>query len=615
MMSLSIRWKVTLGALLSVTLGLVTAGWLVLQSVHDYELGRLTEDMEARTSLTAAALLAFLSPPSALPPRPDQALQSRVKDLSRQAIARITVIGEDGIVLADSATPDDQVAGLDNHGSRPEVLQALASGQGTDIRTSQTTGLRMFYLAQTIRQAEGKSPGVVRLALPLTALDLRIQDLKRTMGIAFGIALAVGLILSIAIARGLSRPIAEMANVARNLAAGALGERLDATSGDEVGILARTLNQMADQLETKIREISEDRAQLLAMLTAMVEGVMVLDGRGKVLQVNPALERMFGIRAEAAKGRLHWEIIRHHELNELATQVLASQRNRGGELTMSPGGRCFRVEASVSGLQRENEASAVLVFHDITALRRLEKVRKDFVANVSHELRTPLTSIKGYVEALLDGAKEDPSQADRFLHIILTQTDRLNLILEDLLQLSQMESGEVRFKREPVSLQSVVDRTFLLMKPLAEKKGHALTVALPSTLPPVLGDEGRLVQVLTNLLDNAIKYTPEGGTIQIAGRTPSEPGSAKVPLVEFSVSDTGLGIPEPDRPRVFERFYRVDKARSRELGGTGLGLAIVKHIVEGHGGRVWIEGQVPQGSRVVVQLPAATQTESSDASP
>ncbi|MER3423745.1 MAG: hypothetical protein C4293_11470 [Nitrospiraceae bacterium] len=251
----------------------------------------------------------------------------------------------------------------------------------------------------------------------------------------------------------------------------------------------------------------------------------------------------------------------------------------------------------------------MLVFHDITALRRLEKVRKDFVANVSHELRTPLTSIKGYVEALLDGAKDSPEEALRFLEIISKQSDRLNLILQDLLQLSQIESGEILFKREPIQLKAVVERTLALIKPMADKKGHSVTTMIPDDLPPALGDEERLAQVFTNLLDNAVKYTPQQGSIHIEARSVPVHTSDRADLakVELSVSDNGPGIPESDRPRVFERFYRVDKARSRELGGTGLGLAIVKHIVEGFGGQVWVEENRPSGSRFVVRLPSASQ--------
>jgi two-component system phosphate regulon sensor histidine kinase PhoR len=273
-------------------------------------------------------------------------------------------------------------------------------------------------------------------------------------------------------------------------------------------------------------------------------------------------------------------------------------------------GRCLQVEASPAGGERENEASVVLVFHDITELRRLEKIRKDFVANVSHELRTPLTSIKGYVEALLDGAKDDPAASVKFLEIILKQSDRLNLIIEDLLELSKIESGNVSFKEEPLELRSLLDRTLSTIKPIAEKNRHRLVIAIDPSLPPVTGDEGRLVQVLTNLLDNAVKYTPTGGTITVGAKpVPSVGSDEPAPrAIELSVADTGIGIPEEDRPRVFERFYRVDKARSRELGGTGLGLAIVKHIVEGHGGQVWVEANHPQGSRFVVRLPLSPTT-------
>jgi two-component system, OmpR family, phosphate regulon sensor histidine kinase PhoR len=232
------------------------------------------------------------------------------------------------------------------------------------------------------------------------------------------------------------------------------------------------------------------------------------------------------------------------------------------------------------------------------------------VANVSHELRTPLTSIKGYVEALLDGAKDDPAASVKFLEIILRQSDRLNLIIEDLLELSKIESGSVSFKEEPLELRSLLDRTLSTIKPIAEKNRHRLVTAVDPSLPPVAGDEGRLMQVLTNLLDNAVKYTPAGGTITVGAKLVPSVGSDEPALraIELSIADTGIGIPEADRPRVFERFYRVDKARSRELGGTGLGLAIVKHIVEGHGGQVWVEANHPQGSRFVVRLPLSATT-------
>jgi two-component system phosphate regulon sensor histidine kinase PhoR len=314
---------------------------------------------------------------------------------------------------------------------------------------------------------------------------------------------------------------------------------------------------------------------------------------------------MFGVTRMEARGRPCSDVFRHPQLDTLLSTVLAKRIDKEDEIILHPSGRCLHIEASVTACDRENDACAVLVFHDITELRRLENIRKDFVANVSHELRTPLTSIKGYIEALLDGAKDDPDTSTKFLDIILKQSDRLNLILEDLLQLSKIESGQVLFKREPLHIQSVIERTLAMIKPIADKKGHRLLSFVDDDLPAVLGDEDRLMQVLSNLLDNAVKYTPEKGTITVAAHPVWDDAEQTTiaMAVELSVTDTGIGIPEGDRPRVFERFYRVDKARSRDLGGTGLGLAIVRHIVEGLGGRVWVEGNVPTGSRFVVRLP------------
>ena len=603
-MTIPIRWKITLSALVAITVGLLVAGWLALRSIERLELTRLEETLTSRTALAAVSLQPLVEtdlPLSSAPP-----LRRMVKTISGHALARVTLIKPDGIVLADSETGDGAVNQLENHRTRPEVTQAITDGKGTDIRLSATTGKRMFYLALPIRSSEGRLLAIIRLALPMTALDARIRDLEHALGVAFGIALLVAAILSVFLSRGLTRPLSDMAAAARELAAGSLRRRIATTARDEIGVLGNALDHMADQLESTIREVTEDRAQLLAVLSSMAEGVMVLDFRGVVLQVNPALERIFLIHNTTARGRPYQEVIRLQELNELVMQVLETRLNRSREITTLPVGHTLHVEASVAGGRRENEACVVLVFHDVTAIRRLEKVRKDFVANVSHELRTPLTSIKGYVEALLDGIKDNPDEALRFLHIILKQSDRLNLLLDDLLQLSQIESGQVLFKRDPVSLKSVVERTVALIQPLVDKKGHHLTIALPDALPSVVGDEERLVQVLTNLLDNAVKYSPNGGTIAIAANHLNAAHDGRPSdLVELTVSDHGIGIPEADRPRVFERFYRVDKARSRELGGTGLGLAIVKHIVEAHGGQIWVEPNQPIGTRFIVRLPSA----------
>jgi len=611
-MTLPLRWKVTFGALLAVACGLVIAGIVTVQSLERQHLVQLSNNLEAKAKLAEYSLHPlFLLPEQ---PPPTSKLQPMVRDLGARASARVTVIAADGTVIADSAILDEDLPGLENHRTRQEIQQALSRGHGQDVRTSHTTGERTMYRAIVMTRPEHADPIIIRVGFPMALLDRDIDQLTHNILIALSIAFLTALSLTIWLARSVTQPLSDITQAAQRLASGALTVPIKTSAQDEVGLLATTLNQLADQLHAKIGELSEDRAQLLAVLTSMVEGVMVLDHRGYVLQINPALERMFGISRAEARGRPFAELFRHRQLIELVEAILQSRKNQEVEIVLPLTSRCLHIEASVAGGERDNEACIVLVCHDMTELRHLETIRKDFVANVSHELRTPLTSIKGYVEALLDGAKDDPDMTAHFLDIILKQSDRLNLLIEDLLELSQIESGRVSFRTDPIDVHAVIDRALSTIKPLAEKKGHRLVTSVNTVLPSAEGDADRLVQVLTNLLDNAVKYTPAGGTITVgAGEAP--PPRAAEPAgraIELSVSDTGIGIPEPDRPRVFERFYRVDKARSRELGGTGLGLAIVKHIVEGHGGQVWVEANEPKGSRFVVRLPTLQQTSTSD---
>ncbi len=602
-MTWSIRWKVTIGTLITVACGLLVAGVIAVQSLERQAISRFGEVMDAQVRLVEYGVQPLFRL-STSPPTPSD-LQARVHELSARAAVRVTLIRADGTVMADSAVADVDLPTLENHKSRPEVQQAFSTGKGQDVRQSHTTGERTMYRATLVRQPDQKAVIVVRVGLPMAFVDREISELKQRLLLAFGVALLITMVGSVWLGRSISRPLLEITSAAQQLSSNDQAVHIRTTAQDEVGFLAATLNQLTDQLHTKIEELSEDRAQLLAVLTSMVEGVMVLDSRGHVLQINPALERIFGISRVEARGRPYAELFRHQQLNDLITTMLRTGTHRQDEIVLPLTGRCLQIEASPAGGQRDNEACAVLVFHDITELRHLEKIRKDFVANVSHELRTPLTSIKGYVEALLDGAKNDPDASAKFLDIILKQSDRLNLIITDLLELSKIESGRVSLKKELFDLRTVVERTSAIMKPLADKNRHRLVMAIDPSLPPLEGDESRLVQVLTNLLDNAIKYTPPGGTITVSAAMARSVGNAepRTNAVEICIADTGIGIPEQDRPRVFERFYRVDKARSRELGGTGLGLAIVKHLVEGHGGQVWVEANQPHGSRFVVRLP------------
>lgn len=606
-MTWSIRWKVAVGTLAAVTFGLLIAGVMGVRTLERQSLTQMGEVLETKAKLVEYGFHPlFLSPTSALSP---SVLHKRAHELGNRASARVTLIAADGTVLADSAIREADLSTVENHRSQPEIQQAFSSGHGEDIRPGHTTGDRTMYRAILLRPPQGGAPVVVRVGMPLAVLNHEMSGLQQQLFLALGIAFLISLALSVWLAHSITKPLSDIVTAARQFSPGYHPFHIKTAARDEIGLLAATLNQMADHLHTKIDELSEDRAQLLAVLTSMVEGVMVLDPRGHVLQMNPALERMFGISRVEARGRPCVELFRHQQLNDLVTTILRTRALHEDEIVLPLTGRCLQIEASPAGGERDNEACVVLVFHDITELRRLEKIRKDFVANVSHELRTPLTSIKGYVEALLDGAKDDPAASAKFLDIILKQSDRLNLIIEDLLELSKIESGRVSLKEEPLMLRSVIDRTLSMIKPIADKKRHRLMTTIEPSLPPIAGDEDRLVQVLTNLLDNAIKYTPAGGTITVTAKPVSAVRNAEQPegSIDLSVADTGIGIPEQDRPRVFERFYRVDKARSRELGGTGLGLAIVKHIVEGHGGHVWVEANHPQGSRFVVRLPLSAK--------
>ena len=358
-------------------------------------------------------------------------------------------------------------------------------------------------------------------------------------------------------------------------------------------MLGQTLNRMAEELQKKIQTLSEDRAKTLAILSGMVEGVVVLDEKGRIVLTNVSFEKMFGLSGTDWIGRYHYERLRHHPLNTLVEEVLQTGKPLSREIRIEASPRPhLQVQASVTkGAHR----SVVLVFHDITEIKRLERTRKDFVANVSHELRTPLAAIKGYLETLAEEGVDNPEQTKEFLEISKKHADRMENIVRDLLQLSRIESGLDPIRPAHIPLREAVEKNLLLLKPLAEKKGQTLSVALPPGAA-LRADPEKLNQVLINLLDNAVKYTPEGGKIDIRA-------SEDEAQVTLEIQDNGVGVPKEDIHRIFERFYRVDRTRSRELGGTGLGLSIVKHIMEAHGGTVSVESEIGKGSRFILVFP------------
>lgn len=421
--------------------------------------------------------------------------------------------------------------------------------------------------------------------------------------LSFLFSLIIIIPLAYLISNFISRPLLKMTQKAIQLASENLGKELHVYSHDELDRLSKAIDEMGVQLRRKIEEISKERDYLQTVLKGMMEGVMMVDRRGRILMVNDALRDLFALPSDVAD-RMPLEIIRNAELEGAFRKVIEDGKSEALELNLpSPGGKTF--EVNVVGILSSPEEKdkggkgmkgAIAVFHDITQLKELEKIRQDFVANVSHELRTPLTTIKGYAETLLQGAfKEDV--AYQFIQVIKRHSDRLTKIVEDLLMLSKIESKEFQLKGEVILVTELIHDVLDYVKEAAEKKKISITQSeIPSPLS-VEADRNYLEQVFINLLDNAIKYSHEGGKIIISAIEKNQWE------IQFSIKDNGIGIPREDLPRIFERFYRVDKGRSQELGGTGLGLSIVKHIVQAHGGRVWADSQLGVGSTFYFTLP------------
>lgn len=412
---------------------------------------------------------------------------------------------------------------------------------------------------------------------------------------AVAVSLPFAVVLAWVLYRRVIGPLNEITEASRDIARGNLDRRLDITSQDEIGDLARSINDMADRLRHTIDEVTAEKDRAQAMLDSMADVVLALDRKGRITMVNPAVETTFGIPQAECVGKSVVEVIRNFDLDMVLQRVQASNSQVVREITIiSPEPRIFILRATP--LVDSGQGGAVLLLRDITERKRLEQMRSEFMANVSHELRTPLTSIRGFVETLLDSGTEDPQMTRHFLGIISAETARLSNLVDDLLDLSRIEERRVVHRWQHESIGSLVDRVLTICGSRAEEKQIFIKANLASRLPPIFGDPDLLAQVFINLVDNAIKYTPEGGTVTLSASVFGDE-------IRIDVADTGVGIPAENLPRIFERFYRVEKARTRGAGGTGLGLAIVKHIVKGHGGRVEVKSTVGKGTVFSVFLP------------
>jgi two-component system phosphate regulon sensor histidine kinase PhoR len=490
---------------------------------------------------------------------------------------------------------------MENHAGRPEVIEAVSKGVGRSRRYSITIKKELFYVAVPLKDKGGGIEAIVRTALPLSFIEKAFSSIKSKI-IYIGLILTLfAFLLSLVSSRAITKPLDKIIAVSEEIAEGNFNVNIPvADKMGEIGKVNRALGRMAEKLDELFKEVSLEKGQLEAVLGAMSEGVMVVGSNGKVILINRALKDMFGIK-DVSFGKPYWEVLRNREITELVEYTLKTRKAGKKEIPLF-----YPVEKYylASGIPLNSpEGGAIVVMFDITEFKRLEKIKADFVANVSHELRTPLTAIKGYVETIESEAYEDTDERNHFLNIIKRHTDRLINIVSDLLVLSEIERKEVLWEEEPktvleeINFKEIVSSSLEAIKSKIEEKGLRLSLNIKEGLPVYRGDGFLLEQMFINLIDNAAKYTPEGGAIEIGI---SKPDSEFI----IEVSDTGIGIPKEHLPRIFERFYRVDKTRSRKLGGTGLGLSIVKHIVIMHGGKIEVQSEAGRGSKFIITLPA-----------
>jgi two-component system phosphate regulon sensor histidine kinase PhoR len=520
-------------------------------------------------------------------------IEAKIHQLAALSRSRVTLIDTAGRVLADSELSIDK---MEKHFNRPEIEEARFRGKGSAIRYSRTAGMDMLYVAIPLK-GEREKGGYVRLARPLHEVKRQTDTLFSTFLIAMVIVFPLSLILAFFFSYRLASPISVMEQFTERLRKGDVSGTLLIKTSDEMKQLAENINYLVAELQEKIKTANEEKAKLIAAFASMTEGVLVLDQDDRIEIFNRAFRRMIASRYGDVVGKTLIEAFRNIELQNAFDRF----KKEGGPVTreISLGEtQPIILDASVSAIPGPaGEEKTMIVFHDVTRLKRLERVRADFVANVTHEIRTPLTAILGFIETLREGALEEKETARKFLEIIDRHARRLDRLVEDLLVISDIELGEMSFFFESVSLQGIVANVLPLILGGAEKKQITVRSDIPEDLLPIRADRDRLVQIFLNVLDNAVKFTPERGVINV---TASEDESD---YVVIRISDTGIGIPHDELSRVGERFYRVDKTRSRELGGTGLGLSIVKHLMAAHNGRMEIESQTGRGTTVSLFFP------------
>ncbi len=581
----SIRWRIAIlySALMVAALGLLTV--YLLSYVQAALLDNQREQSFRHAWLVAGTAEEHLRT------YPDgRDLDDLAKALRPRAGERITFIRADGYVWGDS---DQDPSLMDRHADRIEVQGVLQSGAGESIRESTTLGYSMLYVAVPIKR-DGQLAGVARIANPMDGLAATSGHIQQTVALAGALVAVLSLLLGIYLARTITAPVLDLTRMTDQMAAGHLNQHAAVHSADEIGSLARSFNQMSERLRETIRAITRERNQTAAVLTHMVDGVIVVEPEGQVGLINPAAWRLIGRAPTDAAGRSFASVVRDHQLAELY-EISRQADGAEQERTLEMGSPPRFVRAVAAGVPSERGPRVVLLLEDWTELRQAEAARRDFAANASHELRTPLASLRAVVETLEAGVDE-PEMEREFLRRMHIELDRLTQMTAELIELSRIESGQAELRRRPTDLAQVARTAAEVLRPQAERAGLTLDVETGTELPTAEADPDRLQNVLINLIHNAIKFTSAGGSIVV--RTFLQDGQAGI-----SVSDTGVGIPAEELPRIFERFYKADHSRSG--GGTGLGLSIAKHVVQAHGGRIWAESIEGRGSTFSFTIPSS----------
>lgn len=581
---------------------IVVLGEYLSSTVRNNYLSKLQEDLTVQSRLIAEDVpLSF-----------QDNLDDFCKRYKEKTGARITIIDSSGRVLGDSDEPSSL---MENHSNRPELIEAGANGIGSSIRFSKTLQRDLFYLAISVTKDSEKR--FLRMSMPLHDIDAAVQKIKIQILTASFASLLIVFLIGLFQTGRLVKTIEEITAFSQAVTSGNFKKRLFPKGKDELAELTRNVGTMSQELQRRLQQVEEEKYMIETILMNMSDGLMLTDPKGMILLSNSAVKNLFGIES-GIEGKTVMETLRKAELVDLIDRVVEMKETISREIEVTYPKELFLMVTGAPYSMKGELSGAVLAFHDITRLRQLEEIRKDFVANVSHEIKTPITAIRGFAETLLEGALEDKENAHKFLETIKNHSERLNSLVSDLLTLSGIELGDIKIEKETVDLGNVIDTVFETLKEKAKTKGLYLRKEISTGPQEVKADRNRLIQILLNLVDNAIKFTEKGGiTIRVRnaefgmrnkGVSKEIPKSeiAILQSIEISVEDTGIGIPKKHLSRLGERFYRVDNARSRELGGTGLGLAIVKHLVKAHGWEMEIESVPGKGTTVKIIIPSLT---------